>query len=483
MPPNQSERLNKLLVREALDRASIKFDLAQFLFPEQLAFVKEPNIFATAVCSRRAGKTIACAADLIDTCLRIPKAVCLYITLSRSNAKKIIWPELKRINRDYKLKAKVNESDMSIVFPNQAIIYVSGAKDKSEIEKFRGLALALCYIDEGQSFKSYIQELIDDVISKALFDYNGRLRLTGTPGPIPIGYFYECSLSQEWAHHKWTMFNNPWIQRKSGKSPEDLLKRELKRKGVTKDDPSIQRECFGNWVHDSDSLVVRYESALNDFAVAPDNLSHFVLGVDIGHDDADAIAVIGWSDDSPKCYLVDEFLKRGQNVSELAKVIDEYVTKYKPVKVVMDTGGLGKKVADELRRRYALPIVAAEKSRKFEFIELMNDALRTQNLLARSSSQFAQDSRLLEWDRDAKVDKLKVKDSFHSDIIDAVLYAYREAMHWLYVSPIPAIIKGSSAYWRQQEQEMEEAALNSLKGKDTDELGEYEQLDPFNKRS
>lgn len=478
----ENSRLNNLLINEALDRAAVKFDVKEYLFKEQLDFISDPNIFATAVCSRRAGKTIACAADLIDTSLRTPKVTSLYITLSRSNAKKIIWPELKRINREYKLKARVNESDMSIVFPNHSIIYVSGAKDKGEIEKFRGLALALCYIDEGQSFKSYIKELIDDVISKALFDHNGRLRLTGTPGPVPIGYFFECAHNPEWSHHKWTMFENPWIQRKSGRTPEQLLQRELKRKGVDKEDPSIQRECFGNWRHDSESLVVRYDEKLNDYQSVPEVLSYYVLGIDIGHDDADAIAVIGWNDDSPNCYLVEEFLKRGQNVSELAKVIDQFVNIYKPVKVVMDTGGLGKKVADELRRRYALPIVAAEKSRKFEFMELLNDALRTSKFLAKANSQFAQDSRLLEWDKDAKVDKLKVKDSFHSDIIDAVLYAYREAMHWLYSPPKAEVKKFSDEYWKQQEEEMEQAAANSLKDKNVDELGVFEPLDPFDPR-
>ena len=65
------EFLEEQLKREAAP----KFDLTQFLFKEQLALARDPAKFATAVCSVRAGKTITCAADLIDTALRQPGTV------------------------------------------------------------------------------------------------------------------------------------------------------------------------------------------------------------------------------------------------------------------------------------------------------------------------------------------------------------------------------------------------------------------------
>lgn len=473
--------MDDLVFKELLsrDRSRKKFDLEDYLFDKQLAFVRDPAPFATAVCSRRAGKTVACAWDMIDTCHRIEGAVCLYITLTRDNAKKIVWKELKEINRSLGLGAKINETELSMYFPTwKSTIYLSGAKDKSEIEKFRGLALALCYIDECQSFRAHIQELVDDVISKALFDFDGRLRLTGTPGPVPVGYFHSCATSAEWSNHKWTMFDNPWLERKSGKTALELMQRDLKRKGVSINDPSIRRECYGEWTVDLNALVVRWADD-NHFDEVP-ILTHYVLGVDIGHDDADAIAVIGWNEKSPKAYLVEEFLKKGQTVTELADAIERFINIFNPVKVVMDTGGLGKKIAEELRRRRSLPVVAAEKARKFEFIELMNDALRTGNLMAKRTSQFAEDSALLEWDKDAKLDKPKVKDTFHSDIIDAVLYAYREAMHWLYRPEEPKIKLKSKEYWDKQVADMEEAARNGIK-KENDELEGFIPLDPFSK--
>src|SRR5437899_3259744 len=138
-----------------------KFIIEDYLFKEQLDFVKDSSRFATAVCSVRAGKTVSCAADLIDTCLKLPGTTGLYITLSRTSAKKIIWADLRRIIRKYKIDAAFNETDLSVKFSNDSLIYCSGASDETEIEKFRGLSnVALCYIDECQAFRSHLKELV-----------------------------------------------------------------------------------------------------------------------------------------------------------------------------------------------------------------------------------------------------------------------------------------------------------------------------------
>lgn len=440
------------------DKEKGQFDLGRFCFKEQLAFIEDPAQFKTAVCSRRSGKTIACAADLIDTALKTPEIVCLYITLSRVNAKRIIWPELLKLNRLFTLNGRANETDLSLKFPNGSVIYVSGAKDKSEIENFRGLPLKKVYIDECQSFRQYIQDLVDDVISKALFDHAGTLCLIGTPALVPAGYFFECAHSSVWGHHQWTMFQNPHLERKSGKTAQALIQADCERMGVGLEHPKIQRECYGRWVVDSDSLVFHYKAKRNSCLIVP-LLDHFVIGVDLGFDDADAIAVIGWSEKGKEAYLVEEVIKNKQGISELAGQIGALIQKHKPIKVVMDTGGLGKKIAEELAQRYQLPIDAAEKSRKFEFIELLNDAMRTDRFFAKKDSRFAQDCALVEWDRDTtSPDKLKISDSYHSDICDAVLYAFREALHWLYEPETIRPAFSTPAWQKEQEEEMEEIA-------------------------
>lgn len=139
------ERRRKLLAKQP--KAAKPFVLSEFLFSQQLAFVSDTAKYATACNSVRSGKTTSCAADMIHTCLTKPGTTSLYITLARSSAKRIVWPELRTIIRKYNLQAKMNISELSVAFENGSMIYCSGANTEDEIEKIRGLSnVALAYL-------------------------------------------------------------------------------------------------------------------------------------------------------------------------------------------------------------------------------------------------------------------------------------------------------------------------------------------------
>lgn len=431
----------KRIVKKATDLIEVdkfyarKFNLSQFLFDKQLEFVEDPAPFKVAVCSRRAGKTVSCAAHLIHTCINTPKITCLYITLSRNNAKKIIWKELLGINEQFKLGGWTDETELSLSFPNGSMVYLSGAKDQSEIEKFRGLSIKLCYIDECQSFKEYIKDLIDDIIAPALIDYAGSLCLIGTPGAVPAGYFHECAVKNDvWSKHAWTFWDNPHIEIKSGQSHKNILDRELKRRGVEIADPSIQREWFGKWVLDLNSLLIQYHEELNDFTELPKTYKwNYILGIDVGFKDADALCILAWSESSLATYLVEEVVTTKQGITELVEQAQALMKKYDVYKIVMDMGGLGKKIGEEMIRRHQIPVEAADKTRKIENIAFLNDALRRGHFKASKKSRFTQDSYMVEIDRDKSTpERIKVSDRFHSDIIDAVLYAFKLSPAYAY---------------------------------------------------
>ena len=167
---------------------------------------------------------------------------------------------------------------------------------------------------------------------------------------------------------------------------------------------------------------------------------------------------------------MEESIQTKQGITDLARQIEALIIKYNPVSIVMDAGGLGKKINEELNRRFSLPIRAAEKSRKFEYIELLNDALRTQTFYARETGKFAGDSQLVEWNREkSNGDKLRISDRFHSDICDAVLYAFRESLHFLAEPLVQKAQIGSDEWNRKQIEEMEEVART---------MKEAEKLDP-----
>ena len=452
------------------------FKLTNFLFDKQLKFVLDPRPFKVAVCSRRSGKTVACAAHLVDTALSSRDVVCLYITLSRNNAKKLVWKEIDKINRMYKLGGVADLTELSMTFPSTgSVIYLSGAKDQSETEKFRGLALKLVYVDECQSFKSYIEDLVDDILSPALMDYAGTLCLIGTPGPIPSGYFYECSeKSDSWSKHGWTFFDNPFIAQKSNTTHQKLLERELNRRGVKAEDPSIQREFFGRWVLDSDSLWIHYQPEKNHYTQMLSRTKYnYIMGIDLGFNDADAIAVIAWSEDDPCTYLVEELVTARQGFTELVEQIKVLASRYDVSKMVIDEGGLGKKLAEEMRRRHGIPVQPADKARKMENVAFLNDSLRTGRFKAKSASCFAQDSYLVEIDRDKSTpDRIKLSDKYHSDIIDAVLYAFKESPAFTYQQPIEEPKRGTKEWADKQQSMMFDAAM--------DHFSELKAIERFN---
>ena len=115
MASNAAKLLAKkreLLAQKAKAKTYPKFEIDKVLFKEQLDFVQDPARYALACCSVRSGKTTAAAVDLISTALTMPGTTGLYITLARSSGKRIIWPELLRINRDYGLGANINIAEL-----------------------------------------------------------------------------------------------------------------------------------------------------------------------------------------------------------------------------------------------------------------------------------------------------------------------------------------------------------------------------------
>ena len=473
----KSKSLSSTAILKELQSRAIqkKFDITEYLFKEQLDFVTDGETFATAVCSRRAGKSIACSAYMIHTALTRTGTVSLYITLSRAGAKRIIWPSIMELNDTYKLGGITNIADLSMKFPNGSMIYLSGAKDQSEVSKFRGMALALAIVDEGQSFGHFLEELVDDVLSKALYDWNGKLRIIGTPPPVPSGYFHKICHSPEWKNFHWTMIQNPWIEKKSGLTPMQLIEKDCKRKGVTIDDPGIQRECFGKWVTDSNALVFKYTAEKNNYYELPTVKGtgnwNYIIGIDLGFDDADALAVLAYHDNLNAVFLVEEITRTKQTLSDLVDLIAAKIGRYNPHSIVMDAGGLGKKIVESISSRFSIGIKAAEKSRKFEYIELLNDSLRTGKFFAKETGKFAEDSRLVEWDKDKSTgDRLVVSDRFHSDITDAVLYAFRESLHFLSEPAVDKIRPGTPEWRVKEEREMEEAAEAAQLAKNNDDF-------------
>jgi len=439
--------------------------ITKSLFSLQHHFVEDKSKFKAAYCSRRSGKSVAAAAMLVTTALDTAGCNALYITLNRLSAKRIIWKELLRFNREFNLNAAENASELTLTFQNGSTIYLSGAKDASEIEKFRGMHLKLTVIDEAQAFRSYLVDLIDEILVPASYDYNGQVVMIGTPNAACAGAFYDSCFNKGrmrgWSVHKWTMLDNPFIKLKSGKDPEEIIQEELKRKGLSEEDPAHQRENRGLWVRSNDSLVYKIDRDRNVAKTLPDNLI-YVLGVDLGFEDADAISVVGYHPHDPVTYVVDCWSRNKLTISELAAKVQSYVDKYDPVKCVIDAGGLGKKISEELQQRFQLPFESAEKTRKHEFIELMNDSLRTGKLQILDGLPLIEEMELLQWQYNQEGDKRIEDPRFPNHLCDSTLYAWRESKAYAHTQAAPVIVPGSPEWVKREQDRMMQSAIKKL---------------------
>jgi len=434
-------------------------------FPAQDAFIEDPSRFLAAQCSRRAGKSNGLALKFFRTLEKYPGSQCIYMATTRESAFSIMWGILQEHNDKYHLGCKFLESRLTMVHPNGAKLRLLGADSKNFIKRIKGIKSPGVAVDEAQDFGTHLQSLIDDVLTPTISDYtDGWLALTGTPGAVPNGYFFELTQQRQYGYslHAWTALDNPHMPNAAKFIDELKIKRQW-----SDDNPTLLREWRNKWVLDVQSLWVRYNEKVNHFIELP-KLSgsatyKYIMGVDIGFNDADAIAILAWTEGSPTTYLVEELLTRKQGVTDLAKQIEGFRKKYDVDKIVIDAGALGKKVAEELIRRHQIPIEAADKTRKQENVEFLNDSLRIGTFKAKSGSQFARDSYLvqIDWDKSTP-DKIVIKKHPHSDIIDAVLYAFKVSPAYTHQKPVEKPKYGSKEWGLQQAEDMFNAELEAL---------------------
>lgn len=452
-------------------------------FPAQNAFIEDKSRFLVAQCSRRAGKSNGLALRFFKTMETHPKSQCLYLGMTQDSAREIMWGVLQEMDDKYKIGCTFIESKLTVKHPNGATLKLMGADLKNFVKRLRGRKYPGVAIDEAQDYGSHLQSLVEDVLTPSIIDYaDSWLAITGTPGPVPQGYFFDITEKRKYGYsfHDWTLLDNPHLP-----NAEQEIIEIIKKRGWEPNNPTLLREYRNKWVLDVESLWIRYSENTNNYTQLPTDKPHqwqYVMGVDIGYNDADAIAVVAWAETCPETYLVEEVLASKQGISDLVNQIDYIQKKYKAYKIVMDEGGLGKKIGEDLRQRFGCPILPADKAHKQSNVEFLNDYLRLGKFKAKANSRFAQDSYKvqIDWDKTTP-SRIVVKKNFHSDIIDAVLYAFRDTYSYTYKpEDPPKPIWGSRAWAQAETEKMFEAELEALqdaemvKAEDRIKLGEWE---------
>lgn len=105
-----------------------RIDLRYDPRPWQRRVHRKLKRFSVVVIHRRGGKTVMAVMALIHAALKTTKteAQFAYVAPLLKQAKKIAWKYVKRFTREI-TGIKVNESDLTVTFPNGATITLYGA--------------------------------------------------------------------------------------------------------------------------------------------------------------------------------------------------------------------------------------------------------------------------------------------------------------------------------------------------------------------
>lgn len=476
--------------------------------PHQRQFIKDPSKRKALRCPRRSGKSWCVSSNATYLGESFPGMRVLIISLTLKSTRENYWSGstagIFTMDRTYNLGLSYNHTNLEWRHENGSRGLIRGAETRADIEYLRGAAAEadVALVDECKSFApQLLEELLQDVLEPGLMTRGGTLVLAGTPGLIPSGIFYEATATEAraddgsftcipyelrsdkryehcpedlWSLHSWTIADNIAVP-----AQWDNALANKRRYGWSDDHPTWRREYLGEWVTDSSGLVYAFaglrhtgkvswepqRTKTNKSGLDPEEGPwHYLVGVDFGYEDDFAICLAAYSEQLRELRHVYDFKSPHLTVEQMAEAIHDVIAKYgAPSAIVGDAGGLGKLVIESLNATYRLPVVAAEKTEKYDHIELLNSDFHAGRIKIILGSNLDNELCGLQWDlsKDTK-EKLVRKGRLREDarcpnhLCDALLYLWRYSYHY-FAQPTERPAKPGTPEWFKARDE--EAAL------------------------
>lgn len=500
------------------------------LFREQQQVIDDRSRRKAIICPRRAGKSYTALGYAYYVALTKPWSNILVIGLTLKSLKGVYWGRvLPLFERQFGIQTTKHFTDMRVRFDNSSTITFTGAETRAEIDKLRGQAYDLVIIDEAASFSpSVLEELVYDVLGRAMVDRKGTLMMIGTPGTSMAGSFYLATYqgavdkrgipysktyttpepywiarpndrSYRWSRHSWTVAANVSIPH----AWEEALE-EKQREGWPDNHPVWLREYMGQWVATNDSYVYAYASLVvsepsrvqwepernreNKSGLPSGHEYRYIMGLDLGFEDDFALVVGAYSLTDGHLYHVYDLKLQHQDVHQIAGHVQEVVHRFdnKIDAIVADNAGLGKMVVETLNRWHGLNIQPAEKREKFDFIELMNADFHSGKVRIIPDSDLDIELRTLQWDLSkhtreelVRTNRLRENPSLPNHLCDAWLYLWRYSYHTYATPAKPALLPGTPEHWEAWERASIERMFQVQDALDRQEIQGLPNSDPL----
>jgi hypothetical protein len=378
---------------------------------------------------RRAGKSYLAAVWLLGGKPHQRSAFC---ARTLKSAKAIILGVFAELNAAYKLGLVIRVSTGTVTEPNGHTVQLYGLRDTTQADLIRGQKFRRVVVDEAGAFDDeLIKYSLESVIHPTLLDWRGDLVVSGTPGPLPKGYYYDMSgnpglaepLKGRLQTHHWTYEDNPHVPH------EDVLSEALELYGAAESSPTFQREYRAIWCEDADAIIYRYRG--ERWAKVP-GPGKTVLALDFGGGERgnDATTFTVWRqpyDQRPHVYCLDAVAKDEIEMPEIASIAKNLREKWSVNKIVADEGALGHAMAKNLRNQYRLPIEKAIKQDKKGRILSARGRLDADTLhLCEGAKPLADEWLSLCWSEDRQDHHPRQAD----DLSDSALYGLEEFSAW-----------------------------------------------------
>jgi hypothetical protein len=485
--------------------AALAGELRAFYYPKQRDFFTSPAKRRATRKTRRAGATAGGCREVIARCLEHAGYRATYVATTRGEARQRAWESdtksgfldiLRRYGTPMPvagveqlqlagITVEVRAADLALEFSNGSRVNLFGADDARAINKQRGLAKHLYWIDEAQDFR-FLAEMFKGVISPSLADFNGECWLTGTPSRDLAGMFFEVTRDEAplpgWEVHAFAQVDNPHF----GATPEERWQRAAEsariENGWSEDDPDFQREYLGRWVR-SDARWVYAANAvpLHQLTYAPPRLAgdgfpdlraalrdlpgypardyFLAMGADLGTRDDFALVIWAWSLRDPILYELASWKRPGLDYDEMAQFLMAARNQAVISTVVADAGGGGKPAVMGWSKkwvdRYQIPIIEATKPNKEVAIATLNTDIRTGRIKLREGSPLLTEWLAHRWAPKRSATGRQVEDPGTANhCADAALYAHRETFAHRYREAPCAPERGTAAWLQQEEAEM-----------------------------
>ena len=168
--------------------------------------LNDPSRFKVLVCGRRWGKTVLSLMYLMKDDFK-PNERRWFVTPTYRQGKMIVFPILRQMFAGFD-GAKLNESEMSVIFNNGAELAVKGADNEHNL---RGVELTKCVMDEMAYIKPHVWE---EIIYPMLATTQGTALFIGTPNGYDTMYdLYSKGLSDsDWKSWQFKTLDGGFVQ-------------------------------------------------------------------------------------------------------------------------------------------------------------------------------------------------------------------------------------------------------------------------------